>query len=209
MKITKYVHSCLLVEVPGRVAIFDPGSMSKDSFEMDKLESLDDIFITHEHQDHYDLEFIKELLKKFPDTRITTTESLVKQLEEQGIKAQSTPPEGVEFFDAPHEHVEPLFPTPKEIGIHYLNVLTDPGDSHTFTETKEILAMPVTGPWGSAIKGLNLVLELKPKYVFPIHDWHWSDAARQQMYGAFEKTLAKEGIKFYQAENGVPVEINV
>jgi L-ascorbate metabolism protein UlaG (beta-lactamase superfamily) len=209
MKITKYVHSCLLVEVPGRVAIFDPGAMSRDAFDINSLNHLDDIFITHEHQDHYDTGFIKELVEKFPEVRITTTESLVKLLSEEGIKAQSTPPEGVEFFDAPHENVEPLFPTPEEVGIHYLGVLSDPGDSHTFSETKEILVLPITGPWGSAIKGLNLAIKLKPKYVIPIHDWHWSDEAREQMYGAFESALSKENISFLKVKNGEPIDINV
>ncbi|HET8991770.1 MAG TPA: MBL fold metallo-hydrolase [Candidatus Saccharimonadales bacterium] len=208
MKITKYVHSCLLVETDDRVAIFDPGAMSYPVFDISKLTRLDDIFITHNHGDHYLLPFIKELLEKFPNTRITTTREVVDELKKEGIEASADEPEGVKFFDSPHESVAPLFPQPEEVGIHYLNKLSHPGDSHSFKESKEILALPITAPWGSSIKALNLALELKPKHVIPIHDWHWSDEARKQMYDSYESVLGKSGIKMHKPQTGTAIEIN-
>src|SRR5437868_6720140 len=120
MKITKFVHSCLLVETPDRVALFDPGTMSSPNININNLSRLDDIFITHVHADHQDANFIKQLIAKFPTVRITTTNEVVKQLATEGVKATTTPPAGVEFFDSPHENVKPVFPQPEEIGIHYL-----------------------------------------------------------------------------------------
>lgn len=209
MKITKYVHACLVVETDGRVAMFDPGAMSYPVFNTNRLSRLDDIFITHNHGDHYLVPFIRELRDKFPNVRITTTKEVTEELKKEGIEAQSEAPEGVEFFDSPHESVAPLFPQPEEIGIHYLDKLSDPGDSHSFKETKEILALPITAPWGSSIKALNLALDLKPKHVIPIHDWHWSDEARKQMYDSYESALLKAGIKMHKPETGVPIEIDV
>ena len=210
MKITKFVHSCLLVETPERVALFDPGTLSEEALEIDKLARLDDIFVTHEHADHISLDLIKRLVKKFPAVRITSTSSVVKQLDEAGITASNQPPDGVEFFEAPHESVAPLFDhPPEEIGIHYLGVLSDPGDSHSFNETKEILALPITAPWGSSVKALNLALRLEPKHVLPIHDWHWRDEARRQTYDLFSRILGEKGITFHKLETGVPVEILV
>ena len=207
MKITKFVHSCLLVEMAGRTAIFDPGAMSFEAFDMDRLERLDDIFITHIHQDHYHLPFIKALVDKFPGARITATEEVVASLTEENIKGQKEAPDGVVFFDSPHESVEPLFPAPQEIGIHYLDILSHPGDSHSFKETKAVLALPITAPWGSAIKALNLALQLKPRYVIPIHDWHWREEAQAQMYDGFKQVLSKEDITFFKPETGQPIEI--
>lgn len=208
-KITKFVHSCLLVETPERVALFDPGMMSTSSINLDSLTKLDDIFITHSHGDHLDTDFIKKLVAKFPNARITTTPEVVEQLSKDGIKASSDPPEGAVFFDSPHESVEPLFPSPQEIGIHYLDSLSHPGDSHSFHETKAILALPVTAPWGATTKGVNLALELKPKHVLPIHDWHWSDDAQAGMYDIIEAVLAKQGITFHKLKTGEPVEIEI
>ncbi|HVX48001.1 MAG TPA: MBL fold metallo-hydrolase [Candidatus Saccharimonadales bacterium] len=210
MKITKFVHSCLLVETPERAALFDPGTLSESALDVGKLERLDDIFITHEHADHFSLDLIKLLVKKFPDVRITSTSSVVKQLDEAGITASDQPPAGVEFFESPHEDVAPMFgQPPEEIGINYLGVLSDPGDSHSFTGTKEILALPITAPWGSSIKALNLALRLKPKHVLPIHDWHWRDEARQQTYDSYGRILGDNGITFHKLQTGIPVEISV
>ena len=40
MKITKYIHACLLVETEDRVALFDPGSMSYSAFPLNSLNQL-------------------------------------------------------------------------------------------------------------------------------------------------------------------------
>jgi L-ascorbate metabolism protein UlaG (beta-lactamase superfamily) len=209
MKITKFEHSCIMVEVPDRTAIFDPGVMSEGALDVSKREFLDDIFITHAHEDHLSIDLIKKLAEKFPDVRITATEQVVNQLQEEGIKASNLPPEGVEFFTAPHEPVEPAFPMVDEIGIHYLNKVTHPGDSHTFTESKEILLLPVAAPWGSMVKAINLAIELGPKHVVPIHDWHLRDEARIQLYGLMENLFNEHGIKFYKAETGQPFNIDI
>ena len=212
MRITKYIHSCLKVEMPApvnRTVIFDPGVMSESALDVDSLQHVDDIIITHIHGDHVSVPLLKKLLAKFPTVRITTTKETVNYLAGEGIKATSTPPQGVVFFDSPHENVEPLFPQPEQIGVHYLDKLTDPGDSHSFTETKAILALPITAPWGSSIKALNLALELKPKYVLPIHDWHWREEARQQTYDRFEEKLGEQGIIFIKLETGKPVVLEV
>lgn len=209
MKVTKFVHSCLLVESGGRTALFDPGVMSTPSLDLNSISRLDHIFITHIHGDHFDEDFIKKLAEKFPAVRITSTPEVVARLEAAGIKANDRPPADATFFESPHENVQPMFPQPQNTGIHYLDKLTDPGDSHSFNETKPVLALPITAPWGSTIKALNLVLQLKPKHVLPIHDWHWSDQARQAMYEQYEGILAREGITFHQLATGVPVELAV
>lgn len=212
MKITKFEHACLLVEMPApvkRTALFDPGAMSYESLSIDALEFLDDIIITHEHGDHVHVPTIKKLFDKFPDVRITTTDAVVTILAAEGIPASSKPSEGIVFFDAPHEDVEPVFPSPEEIGVHYLDKLTHPGDSHSFNETKSILALPITGPWGSTIRAVNVALQLKPNFIIPIHDWHWREEARQQFYDSFEILFNKQEITFFKMVTGEPVIIDV
>ncbi|HSW85071.1 MAG TPA: MBL fold metallo-hydrolase [Candidatus Saccharimonadales bacterium] len=209
LKITKFVHSCLLVETSDRTAVFDPGAMSENAFNFDAVTTLHDIFVTHIHGDHLSVSFIKKLIEKYPDAAITTTAEIVESLKQDGIKASNQPSDGVVFFDSPHEDVRPLFPIPQQIGIHYLNTLTDPGDSHNFSETKAILALPITAPWGSTIKALNLALQLKPKHVLPIHDWHWNEVAREQTYDNFERILDEQGITFHKLKTGEPVQIEI
>jgi L-ascorbate metabolism protein UlaG (beta-lactamase superfamily) len=212
MKITKLVHSCLLVEMPApinRTALFDPGSFS--TVDVDSLEYLDDIIITHTHGDHFDIEIVKALATKFPDVHITAPDEVVAQLNAESIPATSAVSGGITFFSSPHEAIRPLFDAdpPQEIGVHYLERLSHPGDSHSFHETREILALPVQAPWGSTVNAVKIALDLKPRYVVPIHDWHWSDAAREQAYTSMEKLFADNGITFVKAVNGEPFVLDV
>jgi L-ascorbate metabolism protein UlaG (beta-lactamase superfamily) len=212
MKITKFVHSCLLVEMPppvNRTALFDPGSFS--TIDIDRLQYLDDIVITHAHGDHFDMDLIKKLVAKFPSVHITAPDEVVQQLNAESIPATSAASEGIALFDSPHEPIRPFFDSdpPQEIGVHYLGKLSHPGDSHSFKETMPVLALPVQAPWGSANRAVELGLELKPKYIIPIHDWHWSDAARESSYNNMEKVFAGAGITFIKAVSGEPFTLDV
>jgi len=192
-----------------RTALFDPGIFS--TIDVDALKYLDDIIITHGHSDHFDPELIKKLVTKFPDVHITAPDEVVEQLNAESIAATSAASDGITFFDSPHEAIRPLLGTdpPQEIGVHYLGVLSDPGDSFSFHETKGVLALPVQAPWGSTMDAIKLGVELKPKYIIPIHDWHWNDDARQSLYDGMEQSFAKAGITFIKAVNGVPFVIEV
>jgi L-ascorbate metabolism protein UlaG (beta-lactamase superfamily) len=212
MKITKLVHSCLLVEMPepvNRTVLFDPGVMS--TVDADSLQYLDDIVITHSHGDHLNVDVVKQLVQKFPEVRILAPAEVVEQLKGEGIAATTEPPEGMVLFTSPHENVEPLFPIPEQIGVHYLDKLSHPGDGLSFSETKEILALPVQAPWqkGTPVDALQKALELKPKYIIPIHDWHWRDEARESTYDNLEKAFAKEGITFLKAKNGEAIVLDI
>lgn len=212
MKITKLGHSCLLVEMPepvNRTTLFDPGAFSK--VDVDSLVYLDDIIITHGHFDHFNMELIKELVVKFPNVHITAPDEVVAQLNKESIPATSAASEGIAFFDSPHEVIRPLydFDPPQEIGVHYLDMLSHPGDSHSFHESKAVLALPVQAPWGHPVEAVKVALELKPKYVVPIHDWHWRDEARESLYNDMEKDFGVAGITFIKPVNGEPFVLDV
>lgn len=208
MKITKLVHSCLLVETAERVALFDPGNFSVAAVEATDISRLDDIFITHQHHDHVDIQLIARLVERFPDVNVIGPEQVVQQLKSTGIATASGQlPDGVTIFNSPHESITPLSNQPEEHGYHYLDKLSHPGDSHSFSETKDILALPVSAPWGSTIGAINLGLSLKPKIIIPIHDWHWSDEARIQMYNMIEEAFIDSGIKFIKTINDQSFEL--
>jgi L-ascorbate metabolism protein UlaG (beta-lactamase superfamily) len=211
VRITKYVHACLLVESPERVGIIDPGQYSWESnlFDVDRLERLDDIVITHEHPDHLYLPFVKALLAKFPAAAVTTNESVAAILGHEGVAAAVTGNEAIELFPADHETMEPLGAPPPNVGVHYLGTVTHPGDCHHFAVTKEVLALPVTAPWGTVPRAVKLGLDLKPRYVIPIHDWHWNDAAKAAMYQRFEQFFSDHGITFIKAKDGEPMDVDL
>jgi hypothetical protein len=87
--------------------------------------------------------------------------------------------------------------------------LTHPGDSHHFTETKQILALPITAPWGSTVNAVTLATDLKPKYIIPIHDGFWTDSWRRQMYGGMAQYFAAQGITFIEVVSGEAVVLDI
>lgn len=212
MKITKFAHSSLLVEAPERVVLFDPGEYSVPLLSRLELPRLDDIIITHQHGDHMDVDYIKALRAKFPEVRITAPADAKATLGQAGVANVATEAsDGIRLFEAPHEAIRPfrMVDPPQEIGVHYLDMLTHPGDSHSFHETMPVLAMPVTAPWGSVVAAMRLALELKPRYVIPIHDWHWRDEARQGMYAAMAERFKADGIMFYSPVDGESFEVDL
>jgi L-ascorbate metabolism protein UlaG (beta-lactamase superfamily) len=206
MKITKLGHSCLLVETAERTVLFDPGIFS--TVDVNSLQDLDDIFVTHEHGDHFNPDLIKELVAKFPKVQVTAPGRVGSQLSQTGIKITKNV-EGVELFDAPHEGHLPFLDPPENIGIHYHGVLSNPGDSHSFTASKPILALPVTAPWGSTVDAVDLAIKLKPRYVIPVHDWMWKDQWRDQMYDWMGQVFANADITFVKPVNGEAFTLDV
>lgn len=207
MKITKLGHSCLLVEMPeptNRTALFDPGVFSE--VDVDSLDFLDDIIITHEHPDHCDINLIQELVAKFPQVRIKTPATLVPKLEGLSVTAEAV--EGIVLFEAPHEGHPPFMYPPENIGVHYLGSLTHPGDSYHFAESRPILALPMTAPWGATDAAVGLALQLKPRYILPIHDWQWKDEVREDMYRRLETLFKEHNITFFKLQNAQPVVID-
>jgi len=82
MKITKFAHSCLLVEDGSARILFDPGNYST---KQNELRNLDAILVTHEHQDHYDLNNVKAILGNNPNVQIQTNQGVGAALNKDGV----------------------------------------------------------------------------------------------------------------------------
>lgn len=211
VRLTRYVHSCVLAELPDQTVLIDPGQFSYESglFEIGSLERLDKIIITHEHFDHFHQPFVVELMQKFPKVVIVTTASIHDKLglpEEQFAHASYG---DLQVFDAAHARLPLGAPAPENIGVHVSGLLTHPGDSHVMNETKAILAMPMTAPWGSMAASTIKIQELKPKYVLPIHDWHWKPEALSSAYEGYRSGFNQQGIDFLVPKDGEPIELDL
>jgi L-ascorbate metabolism protein UlaG (beta-lactamase superfamily) len=207
MRITKFVHSCLLVEEGDKTVLIDPGDFSVDLLKphIASLPKLDYLLITHEHFDHMNIPLVKEIDTQFKPT-VMSTESVRSMLSQEGIEVQTAGDKYVQIESVPHESMAPLGQAPQNVLFHIGEKLTHPGDSHSFSQTKEVLALPVQAPWGSMINAVNLALNLSSKKIIPIHDWHWNMDARLSQYTRLQEFFLTKRIEFIPAQDGIPFD---
>lgn len=212
MKITKFVHSCVLVEANAEAVLFDPGVYSWNSglVNLDSFPSLTAIIVTHAHGDHCAEPFVKALVQKFPNARWFAPSDLASTLNEWGVReVSSNSMDNFQVAEVSHADVKPYAPQVRNLIANWDGLVTHPGDTHDFSATNPVLLLPIDAPWGTTIRAINLALELKPKYIVPIHDGMWNDGWKQGSYQNLEKLFADNGITFVKPEDGVSFEVSV
>ena len=208
MKITKHIHSCLVVEDMGKKILIDPGNYTfeESALDLKKNDGLDLILITHEHLDHAYPPLIKKDLERFPEVKILANSAVKNFLMKEGINAFTDSFEGISLTNAPHE-VLLGGRTAENSLLNIFGKLTHPGDSLKFDKSLDILALPIQAPWGSAVASIEKAALIKPQIIIPIHDWHWKDSARKKMYDMAKNYLVEKGITLRGLEAGEEFEI--
>lgn len=177
MKIKKLGHSCLLINENGLNILTDPGSYTAETVK--SLTGIDVILIADEHQDHFDMVSIEVLLKNNPGVKIITQKAVQKLLADKGIASellldkQQTEIKGVKIEGCGEKHalLHSSIPQSDNTGYIIAERFFYPGDALTVPHKKiEILALPVSGPWLKSAEVIDYVLEVRPKFCFPVHD---------------------------------------
>jgi L-ascorbate metabolism protein UlaG (beta-lactamase superfamily) len=207
MTISKHLHSCLLIKDEDKTILIDPGEFTEkeQALDIQKIQNLTHILITHEHADHLSVPLVKQCLEKFPKATILTNASVARKLQDHAINAQTSGSGYVVIENVPHERLFDITP-PENSVITVGDKLTHPGDSLQFDKTAEILALPLTAPWGSTTQAVEVALKLKPKLIIPIHDWMWKDGIRKAMYERLTGFFKQHSIDFRGVETGEIIE---
>lgn len=204
MKVTKFDHSCLLVEDDGTKVLTDLGSWNK---ELPSISGLDAVLITHEHQDHFDLEKLKVLLASNPQAVVITHDAVGAKLQEAGLPYTAIAPNesvtvkgiAIESYGTDHAIIYGDKSPCRNTGYLIGGRLFMPGDALHDVPPKpvEILALPTGGPWMKMSEAVDYAKTIKPKIVFPIHDAMYTADYRQggvpRWIGGF---LEPDGITF-------------
>lgn len=207
MRVTKFGHCCLLLEIDGKRILTDPGRFTVSQ---NKLQDIDIVLITHEHTDHLHSESIKEIVSNNPEVKIITNSSVGRILGALGIRHQVL--EGnsieevvgvlVEAFDGKHEEIFEENGLVQNTGYFIAGRFFYPGDAYIEPGKEvEVLAVPVAGPWGKPAEAIPYTLRVNPKKVFPVHDWILSDDGVEVIHGIFEKLLKAKDIEFVRLGN--------
>lgn len=203
MKITKYAHSCLLVEVGNTRILTDPGRWNRTP----DAKGVDAVLITHEHADHCDVGKLREVIAANPGVRVITHEAVGKKLREEEIDheivddAERVEIKGISIESCGMEHAIIYGTTSpcRNTGFVIHDDLFIPGDALHDIPSKPIrvLALPTGGPWMRLSEAIDYAKRLQPKIVFPIHDAMYTEDYRSdlipRMVGG---TLESAGIQF-------------
>lgn len=176
MRLTKFSHSCLRLERDGGVLVIDPGNFS----ERTALDGVDAILITHEHQDHVDVDAIGDAIGKRPNIRIFTNDSVAKLLADLGGVVTTVKPGeaftaagfGVKAYGAWHAVIHRDLPPVPNLGFLVDESVYHPGDSFDVPEgvNVETLFVPVTGPWLKTSEAVDFIRAVRPRRAYALHD---------------------------------------
>jgi len=180
MRITKFAHSCLLVEEGKTKILIDPGRYCfiEGKMQPEDFPDFNVLLFTHEHPDHLDVENLPKIIGK-RSVEIFTNASVAKILLHHSFKSQILAPSkeilvkgvSIQATSAPHGIASKPEETPENIGFLISKRFLHPGDSlKPDLKTVEILALPITAPWLTQREFVLSVKEVSPKIVVPIHD---------------------------------------
>jgi L-ascorbate metabolism protein UlaG (beta-lactamase superfamily) len=209
MKIKKLGHSCLVVEEKGIRIMTDPGNYAMANSVQEF--NIDLILITHEHQDHFHLESLKEILANNPDATIVTNSTIGKLLDEAGItyeileEGQSKDFGGVqiEAYGNQHAFIRSGLAPIQNTGYFIANKLFFPGDAFTNpNKPVDILALPSAGPWLKIEEVLQYAKIVNPRNAFPVHDGSLNELGLGYLKTVPAEVLNPLGIHFKVLEIG-------
>jgi len=207
MRITKFGHSCFLIEDSGARILFDPGVFSSG---FEDLDQLDAILITHQHPDHYVAGNIRGLLDKSAKARVFADEGSAMLMHKAGIDAKAVRAGDrfevaglpVAVYGKSHETIHPDIPVIPDAGFFVAERFFYPGDAYTVPGVPvELLATPAAAPWLKIADAIDYLRSMKPKVAFPAHDAVLSEhghalhnALLSSMGGAGEYRVLAHGV---------------
>ncbi|MDQ5893314.1 MAG: hypothetical protein QG640_326 [Patescibacteria group bacterium] len=211
MKITKLGHCCLIIEINGKRFLTDPGAYTT---EQNDVKNIDCVVITHEHTDHLHVESLKMILVNNPQAQIITNASVGKILDKESISytkvtdGEKIEVGGVEISGHGTVHA-PIYRDYEQVentGYFFDKKLFYPGDAFYNPQIPvDILALPVSAPWGMISQSVDYLLEVKPRIAFPVHDGNLI-----RTHGITERLpkiyAEKAGIQFVSLELGKEIE---
>ena len=212
MRISKYIHSCLLVEEGDDKILFDPGIFSfvEGKVSPATFKDVSTVVITHPHPDHVDIPSLKKILANSKASVVTNTEGKTA-LEKEQIQAivleegdYQTRNFTLHAIAATHEKI--LAPTLPQNTAYVVNdMLLNPGDSfasHLSTlKGIKALALPVMAPWTTDVEMAEFARTMAPQIVIPVHDGYVKDFFLKLRYDVYESYFSSLNITLQRMYN--------
>lgn len=209
MKLTKFIHSCFMLEQNNQSLVFDPGNWSTDFTAPDTVAA---IILTHEHADHFDKDLLQGILDKNQDAVIIAPREMAEKL--MSFNVQSVAPGDtvavgpfiLQFFGGEHAAIHPDIASVVNVGVLVNGSFYYPGDSFALPGLPvTTLALPVTAPWLKISEPIDFMLAVKPQLAFPVHDHIASNDGKalvDRIIGGFAE---KNGIRYERISDSIAI----
>jgi len=209
MRISKYIHSCLLIEDDGDKILFDPGKFSfvEGMVKPDTFRDLSAVILTHQHPDYVDDAALKKILENNRAAIVITNTEIKSRLDKEGVVAAEVLEDGsraignftVKALVAQHAPILNAA-LPQNIAYVVNNTLLHPGDSFASSldawKSIPVLALPIMAPWMTELEVAEFARRMSPQKIIPVHDGYAKDFFLQQRYENYQKYFSPLGIDF-------------
>ena len=219
VRISKYVHSCLLFEHEGDKLLFDPGNYSfiEGRVTPETFRDVSTVVITHSHPDHLALEPLKQILA-LSGADVVTNGEVAAILDDEGIAA-TTIEEGtltagafrLRAIPTPHEAI--LADTvPHHTAFLVNDRVLNCGDSFADPLLPyagvDVAIMPVMAPFLTEVGVAAFARRMRPRQVIPVHDGYAKEFFVNQRYANYDRVFTAMNIQFHKlAEPGAGVTV--
>jgi L-ascorbate metabolism protein UlaG (beta-lactamase superfamily) len=168
VRLTKFGHCCLAIDVADARLLIDPGCFSS---RFEGLTGLTGVLITHSHEDHLDINRLHALLGTNPDARVVCDEASAAPLAECGV-AHHVVHSGdhldlgvsIRVYGQEHAVTHPDLPNVPNVGDMVDDRFFYPGDAFTVPDVPvEVLAVPVGAPGMKLSEAVDYLRTVQPR----------------------------------------------
>lgn len=208
MRITKFGHACVRIEVDDQVVVLDPGGFT----EAEAVDGATAVLVTHEHPDHYAPDHLRRTTAPI-HTIAAVADRIHADAPDIGERISVVAPG--ERFDAgitvtavgeQHAVIHPEIPRITNSG--YLLEVGDlvvfhPGDALTLPGVEvDLLLLPVSAPWLKISECIDFAREVGAQRSLGIHDEVYSKAGLAIADAHLGRMLAERAQSYVRLESG-------
>ena len=213
MKITKFDHALLSIEVDSKMVVIDPGSYSN---KLPGFKNVVAICLTHIHEDHSYRPHVEKIVLENPDAQIFGPAEVAQKL--SGLPVQvvyhgdhfEVSGFELDFSGDLHEQIHRSIPLIQNTGVTVNRTLYYPGDSYTIPENEvKVLACPTSAPWIKIADVMDFIAAVKPETLFPTHNALLSDNGHELYNHRISEVTNENGGNFVFLKPGQSLEVEV